>query len=148
MTTTKMDDDTLRRKIIGVWKLVSVTYEDVATKARTPALGALPRGRQIITAQGHWITLGTAEGRRTPMTDNERARGLQSMVAYTGHYRVADGKVITTIDAAWNEGWVGTEQVRYISFANDRLYVESPPMPHPNVNDRTMRVIVVWERDK
>jgi hypothetical protein len=28
------------------------------------------------------------------------------------------------------------------------LHIESPPMPHPNVNDRTVRVIVSWRRDR
>jgi hypothetical protein len=29
----------------------------------------------------------------------------------------------------------------------NRLYIESPPMPHPNVSDKTVRVIVIWERE-
>jgi len=41
------------------------------------------------------------------------------------------------------------EQHWYPSTAlDDLLHIESPPMPHPNVNDRTVRVIVTWARDK
>jgi hypothetical protein len=44
---------------------------------------------------------------------------------------------------------VGGEQVRFIRFEGaDLLHIESPPMPHPNVNDKTVRVIVSWRRDK
>ena len=68
------------------------------------------------------------------------------MIAYTGRYRVENGKVITKVEAAWNEAWVGGEQVRHIRFEGDRLTIESPPMPHPNINDKTVRVIVVWQR--
>jgi hypothetical protein len=38
--------------------------------------------------------------------------------------------------------------VRAIRFEGDRLYIESPPMPHPNINNKMVRVIVVWEREK
>jgi hypothetical protein len=136
-----------RTAIVGTWKLVSVVYEDVVTKERTPVLGEHPKGIQIATPEGRWLALVTAEGRQIPKTDAERARALTSMIAYTGRYRVEDGKVITKVEAAWNEAWVGTEQVRAIRFEGNRLYIESPPMPHPNVNDKTVRVIVIWERE-
>ena len=29
----------------------------------------------------------------------------------------------------------------------DRLFIESPPMPHPNLAGKVVRVIVIWERD-
>ena len=90
----------------------------------------------------------TAENRPVPKTDADRAQALKSMIAYTGRYRVENGKVVTKVEAAWNEAWVGSEQVRAIRFDGDRLYIESPPMPHPNISDKTVRVIVVWEREE
>lgn len=142
------DDAAKRRAIVGTWKLVSVVYEDVATKERSPVYGEHPVGRQIATADGRWLALATAEGRPIPKTDAERAQALQTMIAYTGRYRVEGGKVITKVEAAWNQAWVGGEQVRAVRFDGDKLYIESPPMPHPNMNDKTVRVIVEWERDK
>jgi hypothetical protein len=143
-----MDDAELRRQIVGTWTLVSVVYEDVASRERTPVYGEHPRGIQIATPEGRWLALMTAEGRAIPKTDADRAQALKSMTAYTGRYRVDNGQVITKVEAAWNEAWVGGEQVRNIRFAGDRLYIESPPMPHPNINDKTVRVIVVWAREK
>ena len=137
-----------REKIVGVWTLVSVVYEDQATKERTPVLGEHPRGRQIATANGQWLAVVTADGRPVPKTDAERARALQTMIAYTGRYRVEDGKVITKVEAAWNEAWVGGEQTRFVRFEGDRLFIESPPMPHPNVNDKIVKIVVIWEREK
>ena len=142
------EDGELRLMIVGTWKLVSVVYEDQATKEHTPVYGEHPKGIQIATPEGRWLALVTAEGRPIPKTDEERAQALRTMIAYTGRYRVEDGKVITKVDAAWNEAWVGGEQVRNIRFEGDRLYIESPPMPHPNLNNKTVRVIVVWEREK
>ena len=143
-----MNDAELKRQIVGTWTLVSVVYEDVASKERTPIYGEHPRGIQIATAEGRWLALMTAEGRAIPQTDADRAQALKSMIAYTGRYRVENGQVITKVEAAWNEAWVGGEQVRNIRFEGDRLYIESPPMPHPNINDKTVRVIVVWQREK
>ena len=143
----RADDTADRARIVGTWKLVSVVYEDQETKQRTPVYGEHPRGYQIATPEGRWLALVTAEGRKVPQTDEERAQALRTMISYTGIYRVEDGKVITKVEAAWNEAWVGGEQVRFIRFeGDDLLHIESPPMPHPNVNDKTVRVIVVWQR--
>jgi hypothetical protein len=143
-----MDDAELRWRIVGTWALVSVVYEDVTSKQRTPVYGEHPRGVQIATPEGRWLALMTAESRAIPRTDADRAQALKSMIAYTGRYRIDNGQVITKVEAAWNEAWVGGEQVRNIRFEGDRLYIESPPMPHPNVSDSTVRVIVVWQREQ
>ena len=146
MATLAHADD--KDKIIGTWKLVSVVYEDQQTKERSPVLGEHPRGRQIATADGRWLALVTGNNRPIPKTDEERAQALRTMIAYTGRYRIEDGKVITKVEAAWNEAWVGGEQVRFIRFEGDRLFIESPPMPHPNVNNKVVKVIVIWDREK
>ncbi len=137
-----------REKIIGTWKLVSVVYEDVETKVRTPVLGEHPRGCQIATPEGRWLALVTAEGRKVPKTDAERSDALRTMIAYTGKFRVEGGKVITKVEAAWNEAWVGTEQERFYRFEDNRLLLESPPQPHPNLLGKVVRIIVIWEREK
>jgi len=143
-----MHDAELRQRIVGTWKLVSVVYEDQANKERTPIYGEHPKGIQIATPEGRWLALMTAENRSVPRTDAERAQALKTMIAYTGRYRVEAGKVITKVEAAWNEAWVDGEQVRAIRFDGDKLYIESPPMPHPNMSDKVVRVIVEWEREK
>ena len=143
-----MNDEELRRRIVGTWSLVSVHYEDQNTKERTPVYGEHPKGIQIATPQGRWLALMTGENRPVPQTDAGRVQALKTMIAYTGRYRVESGKVITKVEAAWNEAWVGGEQVRAIRFDGDRLLIESPPMLHPNMNDKTVRVIVEWQREK
>jgi hypothetical protein len=128
---------------------VSVVYEDVQTKERTPVLGAHPKGWQIATPEGRWLALVTADGRKVPQTDADRAAALRTMISYTGRYRLEDGKVVTKVEAAWNEAWVGTEQVRAYRFeGDDLLHLESPPQPHPNLGGKVVRIIVTWQRDK
>ncbi|MGA8077923.1 MAG: lipocalin-like domain-containing protein [Xanthobacteraceae bacterium] len=142
-----MNDAELRRHIVGTWTLVSVNYEDQKTKERAPVYGEHPKGIQIATPHGRWLALMTGENRPVPKSDVDRAQALTTMIAYTGRYRVENGNVITKVEAAWNEAWVGGEQVRAIRFDGDKLFIESPPMPHPNISDTTVRVIVVWERE-
>jgi hypothetical protein len=70
------------------------------------------------------------------------------MIAYTGRYRVADSRIIVKVEAAWQQSWVGTEQIRAFRFEGDNiLHLEGPPMPHPNLLGKVVRVIVTWERD-
>ena len=147
-TAARADDEALRKQVVGLWTLVSVVYEDQETKERTPVLGEKPRGRQIATADGRWLALVTAEGRPVPKTDEQRAQALRTMISYSGRYRVEDGRVITKVEIAWNEAWVGGEQIRFIRFEGDRLFIESPPMPHPNVNNKVVKVIVIWDREQ
>jgi hypothetical protein len=142
-----MSDEEIRSRIVGTWRLVSVRYEDQATGECTPVYGAHPKGIQIATAEGRWLALMTAEGRGVPQSDAERVRALQTMIAYTGRYRVEGGNVVTRVEAAWNEAWVGTDQIRAVRFDGDRLLLQSPPMPHPNINGRVVRVIVEWQRE-
>ena len=138
----------VKSQIVGTWKLVSVMYEDQQTKELTPVLGNKPRGYQIATPEGRWLALVTAENRPVPKTDEERAQALRTMISYSGRYRIEGDKVITKVEVAWNEAWVGGEQVRFVRFEGDKLHIESPPMPHPNVGGKVVRVIVTWERDK
>ncbi len=137
-----------KEQIVGTWKLVSVMYEDQETKTLTPVLGNNPRGSQIATRDGRWLALVTADNRPVPKTDEERAQALRTMISYSGRYKVEGNKVTTKVEIAWNEAWVGGEQVRFVRFEGDKLYIESPPMPHPNVGGKVVRVIVLWQREK
>jgi len=143
----RADDKSDREKIVGTWKLVSVVYEDQETKAHAAVLGEHPKGYQIATPEGRWLALVTAEGRKVPQTDEDRAQALRTMISYSGRYRVEDGKVVTKVEVAWNEAWVGGEQTRFIRFEGDLLHIESPPMPHPNLAGTVVRVIETWQRD-
>ncbi len=134
-------------RIVGTWRLVSVTYEDVATGERTLPLGEHPVGYQLATAAGRWIAIVNGEGRTPPTTDAERSKALLTMIAYTGRWRVEDDKVVTRVEAAWQPAWVGTDQIRQFRFEGERLVLASPPQPHPNLFGKMVRLFVTWERD-
>ena len=48
---------------------------------------------------------------------------LNTLVAYTGTYRVEGDKWITKVEVAWNPEWVGSEQTRFFKLDRDRLRV-------------------------
>ena len=146
-TIARADDVALRKQVVGLWTLVSVVYEDQATKSarRCSARSRAAAARRC--PEGHWLAAVTAEGRPVP-DRRARAQALRTMIAYSGRYRVEDGRVIAKVEIAWNEAWVGGEQIRFIRFEGDRLFIESPPMPHPNVNNKVVKVIVIWDREQ
>ena len=136
-----------RARIVGNWKLVAVTYEDPVSGARSAPLGENPTGYQIATEGGRWLALVTAEGRPVPRTDADRAAALRSMISYTGRWRVEGDRVVTRVEAAWNQAWVGTDQERIFRFEGDLLHLVGPPQPHPNLLGQVVRIIVTWRRD-
>src|SRR5713101_7947403 len=64
-------------QLIGTWKLVSAVMEDVETNERKFAWGAKPNGIIVLTRTGRWVAVQTAEGRRPPHTDEERAAAFR-----------------------------------------------------------------------
>jgi hypothetical protein len=135
-------------KLVGVWKLKSFYVENVDTKQRYNDWGEHPNGFVIITAD-RFTGIVTADGRKAPTTDEKRLRAFRWMAAYSGLYTLGNGRLTTRVDVAWNESWVGTDQVRLYRFTGDTLVLETLPGPAPNVPERgTVRAVLEWERSK
>ncbi|HET6460847.1 MAG TPA: lipocalin-like domain-containing protein [Syntrophales bacterium] len=134
-------------KIVGVWKLISFEVEIQATGQKEFVMGKNPTGYAIFTSEGRvWFVL-TGEGRKSPKTIQDRAKLLDSLVAYTGTYHLEGDTWITRIDVAWNPGWVGTEQKRFFKVEGDRLSVLTPWRIMPNFPEKGMtRNINIFER--
>ena len=60
--------------LVGTWKLVSCFMEDVETKEQKPSSGERPNGYIVLTPEGRWIVVQTAEGR------NARKRSIASLL--------------------------------------------------------------------
>jgi len=112
-------------------------------------MGQNPTGYVIFTPEGRvWFVL-TGEGRKPAKTIEDRTELLNTLVAYTGMYRVEGDKWITKVDVAWNPEWVGTEQARSFKVEGDRLQVLTPWRVMPNWPGKGMtRSIVTFERAK
>lgn len=136
-------------QIQGVWRLVSYDIEVQATGEKFPPMGKNPAGYVIFTPEARvWFVL-TGDGRKPAKTAEEKAGLLDTLVAYTGTYRVEGDKWITSVEVAWNPAWVGTEQSRFFKVEGDRLQVLTPWRVMPNWADKGMtRSIISFERAK
>jgi Lipocalin-like domain len=135
-----------RGDLVGTWNLLSCFMEDVETKERKDVWGEKPNGRLTLTAKGNWIVVQTAQGRIVPQSDEDRSTAFRSMLAYSGKFRVEGEKIVIKVDIAWDEAWTGTEQVRFFSIDGDRLHIEVAPQRYPNLGDKIMRAVLVWQR--
>jgi hypothetical protein len=134
--------------LLGVWKLNGFVVESVETKLRRYPFGQNPKGYVVITAD-RLITVLTGEGRKPPTTDDDRASSFKTMIAYSGQYRIEDNRLTTKVDAAWNEGWTGTDQVRIFRLEGDRLFIETLPAPSVTAPELgIVRGILEFERTK
>jgi len=135
-----------RAKILGIWRLVSFEVEFQATGEREHIRGKNPTGYIIFTPEERMMVVLTNEGRKAPKTNQDRADLFNSMVAYTGIYRIEDDKWIIKVDVSGNPALVGTEQARFFRVDGDRLQEITQWTPRP---EKGMgRTVITWERAK
>ncbi|KQU89694.1 hypothetical protein ASC78_21165 [Variovorax sp. Root318D1] len=123
-------------RIVGVWKPISYVSRDEETGVETKPWGEKPQGLMMYTADGYMAAVGTADGRTAPTgagekLTEERAKLFASMTAYAGRYTVESDRIVHHVEVAWNPAWVGTDQVRYVSFEGDTLRVRTPVIVSP-----------------
>ena len=131
----------------GVWSLVSYVVEVKETGESFAPMGDKPTGYVIFTAEGRLSFTLSAQGRKHATTAEGRSDLLNSMIAYTGSYRLEGDSWITRVDVAWNPSWVGTEQTRFYRVEADQLIVSTPWRVMPNWPEKGMtRSIVCFQR--
>ncbi|MBW8854592.1 MAG: lipocalin-like domain-containing protein [Bradyrhizobium sp.] len=136
-------------QVLGIWKLVSQEIEVRETGRMELPMGENPSGYAVFTKEGRVFFILTGELREAATNDEQRAGLLNTLVAYTGTYRVEGDKWITKVEVAWNPEWVGSEQARFFKLDGDRLKVLSPWRVMPNWPDKGMtRSILSFERSK
>ena len=137
----------VEQQLLGVWRLESVYTEFKGTGEKKNDFGERPNGYLIFTPEKRMMALLTAEGRKKPATDEDRLAAFQSMIAYSGIYRVEGDHWITKVDVAWNEARTGTDQMRFFRLEGDTLMVVTMWQPNLNLpgNPET-RGVLVWSR--
>jgi len=114
-------------ELVGTWKFLNYVRTDPSTGLTVNIFGRHPRGWLIYTVEGRMMVIVVPESRRPLAKDEDRIEHHKQMVAYTGRYTIADGKVIHHVDAAWNEAWIGTDIVRSYKIIGDRLIITTAP---------------------
>jgi len=135
------------KDVQGLWKLVSYGVEVQKTGEIMYPMGKAPMGYVLFMPEGRVFFMFTADGRKPGKTDAERAKLLDTVIAYTGLYRIEEDKWITKVEVAWNPAWVGTEQKRPFNIEGNRLKVLTPWRVMPNWADKGMtRSIITFEK--
>jgi hypothetical protein len=135
-----------RAPLVGVWRLVSFEREFQGSDEREYPMGKVPSGYIQFLAEGRMTVVITAEGRKAPVTDADRAALYSTLVAYTGGYRVEGDKWITRVEVSANPAWVGTEQARNFKVAGDRLQEITAWVARPD--NKVARAVITYERSK
>ena len=134
-------------QFLGTWKLETFEAELQASAQRFKPWGDNPNGYVVLAPDGRMIALLTAGERAVGETDSDMANLFRSMVAYTGSYRIEGDRLITRVDASWNQAWNGTEQERFYHFEGNRLVLTTAWAPTSLLTGAPVaRGILAWVR--
>ena len=133
--------------LVGQWRLLSFDLETKDGGDRHPGFGSNPKGRLIVLPTSIMMAILTPSGRTMPKTSEERALAFQTMVAYSGPFKVEGDQLLTSVDITWNEAWGNTVQARTIRLTEPHLNLTSAWAPHPADPTQIVRGILSWVRE-
>ncbi len=132
--------------VVGTWQLLSIQFEFADTGECVDVYGPDPSGFLILTNGRRLMGIVTAAGRAIPKTEADRADLFESMMAYSGKYRVeGENKFVTAVDVAWHPAWSG-EQTRFFALEGDVLSITTPQQTVPLFPGRPGRGVLRWRR--
>jgi Lipocalin-like domain len=143
--TVSLDDDA--DDLVGVWRLQSFSLA-VRGEPASEIFGAQPKGYLIFTPEGRMMTVIARADRKPARNIREQADLLQSMVAYTGRYTVADNRITTRPDVSWNEIYTGTEQVRFYTLIGDTLQLTTSEQPSGVLPGKRVVATLTYARER
>ena len=134
--------------LVGAWTLLHAQWEMADSGERFDMYGADPRGAIAFAVSGRMVALVTSAPPPSPRTDADRAALTKAMMAYSGRFRLeGPDQFITSVEVAWHPAWIGTEQARFFSIANDVLSIRSGEQTHPSFPGRRVRGILSLSSD-
>jgi hypothetical protein len=135
--------------IVGTWRLISFTEENLETGEVRYPFGEAARALVIYEASGYVATIFARSDRKPPLapqaTDQEAIDLYRSMIAFAGRYELSGNQLVYRPEISWNEAWNGTTQERVIEVSEGRLETKSVPAVSTVTGARTV-FLLVWER--
>lgn len=113
----------------GTYKILSFDVQLDDAQSINP-LGKSPKGYIVLT-KSTFMSMITGDNRSPAKTADEKAALLDSMIAYTGPYRVEGDKLIVDVEASWTQAWAGKPQTRTWSMQGNRLTLVTERGPYP-----------------
>jgi hypothetical protein len=132
-----------QQSLVGTYKVISTDVE-VGGSATQP-LGKTPHGYLVLTPT-RAVFFFTAENRKFGTSVDEKAALFDTLVGWSGVYRVEGGKIVFAVDASWVENWNGKDQIRNWALSCNRLTFTSDPIPF--ARDPSKTSVVRWVVEK
>jgi len=126
-----------QQSVVGTYKIISQDVEVGGTA--TQPLGKAPHGYLVLTPS-RFVAFYTGDNRKFGTSVADKAALLDTLVGWSGTYRVEGGKIVFAVDASWTEVWTGKNQVRNWELSGNRLTLTAGPMPFPRDPSKTVIV--------
>ena len=91
-----------------------------------------------------FVAFYTGDNRKFGTSVADKAALFDTLVGWSGTYRIDGGKIILAVDASWTEAWNGKDQVRNWALSGNRLTLTGDPMPFPRDPSKTAVVRQVY----
>jgi hypothetical protein len=148
---TNKDEDEVRRKIVGTWKLV-LEEHTLKDGRRAQYYGPNGKGFLIYSADGHMCALMMDPDRpkwkdAEKPTQEEKVSAFDGSYGYCGAYEINTKKsqVVHLPELSTGPGYIGTRQIRPYRFEGNRLILSGGPVEdEPDLAEWK----VVWEKVK
>ncbi len=132
-----------QQSLVGTYKIISQDLDVGGTVIH--AYGKAPRGYLVLT-RTRFVTFFTADNRKFGTSVDDKLALFETLVAWSGTYRVEGSKIIIAVDASWTENWTGKDQVRHWTLSGNRLTLTSDPQPYARDPSKTVIIRQVSEK--
>ncbi len=134
------------KQLVGTWKLTSWVVQIIGGEAIEP-YGPDPKGRIVMTPEGHWSVIVTGANRKAGQTPEEKAALMDTMLAYFGKYSVDGDQITVDVELSSNEIYVGPlqKQTRFFTLDGDKLVLRTPEIMSAVKPGQRVVGILAWE---
>ena len=132
-----------QQSLVGTYKIVSFIEEMEGKTVEN--MGKFPHGYLIFTPT-HVLAFYTTKERKPGTSMAEKAELFDSLVGWSGAYRLEGSKLVFSVDVSWNEIWNGKDQIRNFQLSGNRLTLTSDPQPWARDPSKTIVIRQVWEK--
>jgi hypothetical protein len=137
-------------RIVGTWKLVSVSLSTASGERNDAPFGPKPTGFLTYTLEGRMSGMISYSGRKPLSVSDlsqaaveEKAEAFSTFLAYAGRYTLMEDKVIHHTEISSIQNWVNTDLVRLVKFQGARMILSTLPI---SVSGKIQTWELVWER--
>jgi len=133
-------------ELVGVWELRSIDLEFRDDGTRRPAQLSVPSAYLMFTPLGRLLSMLTRPSRAQWGAEREGETLFRATFAYSGRYRLEEGRWVTRVDRTWNDAWTDAVQAHSYRLAAERLTVSTPWLLGDKEGDRLQRMLFGFEK--